>query len=102
RALTTTTLEGNLERPFDLCKLVIATGATYVARWTTYHVKQLIKAIEKGLQKKGFAFIEIISKCPTYYGRMNNFKDAVEMMLWFKENSSLKGDKKIHIGEFIE
>ncbi|MDI6887686.1 MAG: thiamine pyrophosphate-dependent enzyme [Candidatus Thermoplasmatota archaeon] len=101
RALTTTTPQGNLERPFDLCKLVAAAGATYVARWTTYHVRQLIKAIEIGLQKKGFSFIEIISQCPTYYGRMNNFKDAAEMVMWFKENSSVKGDRKILVGEFV-
>lgn len=99
---TSTTPYGNIEEPFDLCKLVDGAGACYVARWTTYHVRRLIKSIEKGLQKNSFSFIEIISQCPTYYGRKNDFKDAVEMMRWFKDNSSLKGNKKIHIGEFVD
>ena len=34
-------------------------GAVYIARWTTYHVKQLERAMTELLLKKGFGFLEV-------------------------------------------
>ncbi|UTB31473.1 MAG: 2-oxoacid:ferredoxin oxidoreductase subunit beta [Methanobacterium sp. ERen5] len=102
---------GALETPFNLSKLTKAAGATYVARWTTAHPVQLSNAIKKGLKNKGFSFIEAISQCPTYFGRKNKMKTAVDMMHWMKDQSVLKrkADKmdpseledKLIIGEFV-
>jgi len=83
----TTAPYGNVDRPFDIIKLADAAGATYVARITTYHVKEAVKLIEKGLENKGFSLIEGISACPTYYGRKNKKGGAVELMNWVKNNS---------------
>ena len=41
---------GCAETPFDLCELAIAAGANYVSRWTSYHVKELEKAVKVGLE----------------------------------------------------
>jgi 2-oxoglutarate ferredoxin oxidoreductase subunit beta len=73
RAITSTTQKGNIEYPFDLAKLVAYAGASYSARWTTMQKKQMQTSIEKALKKgqKGFAFIEIISPCPTQFTRRN-------------------------------
>lgn len=81
---------GAIEKPFNLSKLTKAAGASYVARWTTAHPVQLSNAIKKGLLNKGFSFIEAVSQCPTYFGRKNKMKSAVEMMKWMKEQSILK------------
>jgi len=62
----TTTSPSHPEPPFDLCRLVLGAGATYVARWTTYHVNDLTASMEEALIHPGFAFIEILSQCPTY------------------------------------
>ena len=101
---------GALERPFSLADLVTAAGGTYVARWTTAHALQLSKAVKKGLENKGFSFIEVISQCPTYYGRKNKLRTPIEMMNYMKESSINKrrADKmeeeelqgKIIVGEF--
>jgi 2-oxoglutarate ferredoxin oxidoreductase subunit beta len=101
---------GAVEKPFNLSKLTTAAGATYVARWTTAHPVQLSNAIKKGLQNKGFSFIEAVSQCPTYFGRKNKMKTAVEMMQWMKDQSVLKRkadtleeaelEGKLIIGEF--
>ena len=111
-AFTMTSQLGNIEYPFDLCKLVATCGATYVARWTTFHARPVIRSIKKGIQKKGFAFIEIISQCPTQYGRRNKIGDGVQMMKWLKENSVPKKSAeklseaelkdKFIIGEFVD
>ena len=101
---------GALEKPFNLSELTKAAGASYVARWTTAHPVQLSNSIKKGLKNKGFSFIEAVSQCPTYFGRKNKMKTAVEMMHWMKDQSVLKRkaeslddaelEGKLIIGEF--
>lgn len=86
----TTAPYGSLENPFDLSKLVTAAGASYVARWTTAHPLQLSSAIKKGLNNQGFSFIEVVSQCPTYFGRKNRMKSPIDMLQWMKEESVVK------------
>ncbi len=82
---TTTSPYGNPERPFDLARLVAAAGANYVARWTTAHPIQASRSIRKALERKGFSFIEILSQCPTAYGRRTGAGQAPDMIKWFKQ-----------------
>jgi 2-oxoglutarate ferredoxin oxidoreductase subunit beta len=69
---------------------VEAAGACYVARWTTYHVKQLEKSMTELLLKKGFGFIEVISPCPTLYQRRNGMGDGLDAMKYYREHSKTK------------
>ena len=78
---------GNLENSFDICGLAGAAGASYVARGTVYHAVQLDKMIESAVRKKGFSVVEALTPCPTYYGRRNSQKTAVDMMNWQIENT---------------
>jgi 2-oxoglutarate ferredoxin oxidoreductase subunit beta len=88
---TATTPRGNREHPFDLCKLVEAAGASYVARFTVLHVRQLIKSIKTGLTVKGFSFIEVISPCPTEYGRRNKLSSPTVLLEKLKESYVSEG-----------
>lgn len=107
----TTAPYGAFERPFDLAELVSAAGASYVARWTTAHALQLSNSIKKALENKGFSFVEVISQCPTYYGRKNKMRSPLDMMRWMKESSvnKRKADTmdpeelagKLVVGEFV-
>jgi len=74
---TITSPYGNPENPFDLCKLVAAAGATYVARWTAYHVVELTRSIEEAIENKGFSFIEVFSPCPTRQRRLFGFRNPI-------------------------
>ena len=78
---TSTTEEGNPYHPFDLCKLVAAAGATYVARYSVTQPVSLIHSIKKSLLHKGFSFIEVLSPCPTQFGRRNRLESPEEMIL---------------------
>ena len=82
---TTTSPYGNPERPFDLARLVAAAGANYVARWTTAHPMQASRAIKTAIERRGFSFIEMISQCPTAYGRRTKAGGPPEMIKWFKK-----------------
>lgn len=85
---TTTTPYGNLEAPFDLCKLVEAAGGTFVARTTTFRPKQTVNFLIKALVHKGFSFVEIISQCPTHFGRKAlESEDPVNTVRWIEEHS---------------
>jgi 2-oxoglutarate ferredoxin oxidoreductase subunit beta len=85
--LGTTAPYGNVERSFDLAKLAIAAGATYVARATAYHAVLLEDVIGKALLNKGFSVVEAITQCPTYMGRKNKIGSAVDMLNWFKDSA---------------
>jgi len=84
---TSTSHLGNPERELDVCSVVAASGANYVARSTAYHVTALEKLIVQAIEKKGFSFVEIISPCPTQYGRRNAMKIPVESMKYLKDNA---------------
>ncbi len=79
-AKTATTGTGNPYRPFDLCKLVEAAGAAYVARFAVIQPLSLIAAIKRGITTEGFAFIEVLSPCPTQFGRRNRLDTPAEMI----------------------
>ena len=85
----------------------------YVARWTTAHPIQCISSIKKALQKKGFSFVEILSPCPTSYGRLNKMGTTLDMTKHFKESTiniklyekmlaEGKTTDKMVIGEFVD
>jgi 2-oxoglutarate/2-oxoacid ferredoxin oxidoreductase subunit beta len=109
---TVTTPFGNAENPFDICELVKGAGATFVARWTTYHPRQIVKTGKKAIQKKGFAFVEVVSQCPVEFGRKTGMGNSVQMLEYYRQNSvsiarakglsveELKG--KIVVGEFVD
>jgi 2-oxoglutarate ferredoxin oxidoreductase subunit beta len=108
---TTTTPYGSFEHPLDATKLAIAAGAAYSARWTTAHLNELKEAIKKALRMQGFRFIEVVTQCPTAYGRRAGFKDVAEMLRHFRENAvtfdqsekmSPEGlEGKIVVGEYV-
>jgi len=84
---TTTSPYGNVEHPFEIAELVAAAGASYVARWTTYHVFPLMESMQKALTKKGFCFLEIRSQCPISYGRRVGQRTGSEALQEYKESS---------------
>lgn len=86
-AKTATTPYGNFEPPFSLPRLVSAMGASFVARWTTLHVRQLVSAFQRAMHVEGFAFIEIVSPCPPTFGELNSFEDGYAMMEYFRNHS---------------
>jgi 2-oxoglutarate ferredoxin oxidoreductase subunit beta len=102
-ALSTTTPYGSAEPAFDLCELAIAAGANYVARWTSYHVKELTRAVAAGLSTPGFSFIEAIVQCPTNYGRRNKFRQVADQIEYFKTHTLLRQqwDRMIERGEEV-
>ncbi len=84
---TTTTPYGNVEPPMDIAKVAAAAGANYVARWSTASPLQIKESIKKALTREGFTLVEVLTQCPTAFGRRNKLRSAVDMLRWYKENT---------------
>jgi len=80
-----TTPYGNPDPTFDISKLAIGAGATFVARTTAFHAAQIDKLIVEGIKHKGMAIIEVLDDCPTTYGRRNKFRSVIDMMKRLKD-----------------
>lgn len=83
----------NIDHDFDIVQLAIAAGATFVARTTTYHVHQIAELIQRAILHEGFSVVEIMSQCPTYFGRKNRIGSAVDMMEQYKTDTTPIGSK---------
>jgi 2-oxoglutarate/2-oxoacid ferredoxin oxidoreductase subunit beta len=114
-AFTLTSPFGNVEAGFNLPYVAAAAGAVFVARWTTLHFRNLRDAILRAFRKRGFTFIEVVSPCPTAFGRRNEFPDGLDEMEWYRNNSvidhqaelvgigiAMKKDSKIVVGNFVD
>ena len=111
-AFTRTTTKGNPYRPFDLCKLAVAAGATYVARYSVTQPFALMASIKKALQTNGFCFVEVLSPCPTQFGRHNQLdtpadmiKDLTDRCITRSKAKNLSAEElkgKIVTGEFAD
>jgi 2-oxoglutarate ferredoxin oxidoreductase subunit beta len=91
-ALTSTSTEGNIYRPFDLIRLVLGAGAPFAARFAVTQPVSLVGAIKSGLTTRGFTFIEVLSPCPTQFGRRNKFESPADMMKLLMERCVSKDE----------
>ncbi len=91
----TTAPYGNIDREFDTVRLALGAGATFVARTTTYHMREMISIFQKALEHEGFAVIEVMTQCPTYFGRRNKLGDAAEMMRGYRDRTAPVGSPKL-------
>jgi 2-oxoglutarate ferredoxin oxidoreductase subunit beta len=113
KAYATTCPFGCVEPPFNIPYLADSSGAVYVARWTTLHIRRLCKSMTEALNKKGFSVIEVISPCAQYYSRINRLGDGLDMMKFYHDNSEIRHgedtknldigfQKKIIVGKFVD
>nr|WP_287413365.1 2-oxoacid:ferredoxin oxidoreductase subunit beta [Pseudodesulfovibrio sp.] len=86
-----TTIDNN----FDIVELAKSAGASFVARSTVFHATEAKNILKKAILHKGFSVVEILTQCPTHYGRKNKEGDAVQMMEGYKTNTTKIGSKKL-------
>ncbi len=86
-SIASTAPYGHIEKPFDVVKLALSAGATYVARATVFHYNLLTRYIKEALEHRGVSVVDAITNCHTYYGRYNNMGDPVKLMEYFKNHT---------------
>jgi len=105
-AYATTAPYGNIEHAFPISELAVVAGSSFVARGTVYHVQTLDDMMKRAIKKRGFSLVEVISTCPTQFGRKNKMPDPVSMMMYLKESAVKKEktdtmEKKDLEGKFV-
>ena len=58
---------GNIEQPLNPLAMLIAYGATFIGQGYSGKPKELSDLITKAMEHKGFAFLNVISPCITFY-----------------------------------
>ena len=107
------TPSGTAEYPLNPIELMLASGATYVARGYTRKMDQLKNLVLEGIAHKGFAFIDILQICATFFPvsdyyssrvyelsdhNRTDFESACKKAREWDYNS----DAKIALGTFFE
>lgn len=104
---------GNCEHPFNLPLLAASSGAVYVARWTSLHIRRLTQAIKEAIAKPGFSFVEVIAPCSTLYARINKLGTGLDLLKFYHDNSVIRHgadlndvdidfQSKIVVGKFVD
>ena len=91
--MATTAPYASIDRSFDVVELAKAAGATYVARSTAFHAQECTKFIHDAILHDGFSVVEILTQCPTHYGRKNKKGGPAEMIQEFKKITTTIGSK---------
>ena len=76
---------GTTELPINPLELMLASGATFVARGYTRKMEQLRSLVMQGLAHRGFSFIDLLQICATY----NNMTDYYNEHVYDLENHDI-------------
>src|SRR3989338_4867927 len=61
------TPQGTAELPINPLELMLASGATYLARGTSHGIELLKKIFKEAILHKGFSLIDVLQVCVTYF-----------------------------------
>lgn len=87
---TVTQKVGNVDPTFDACKLMEASGASFVARESVTNPKKLEKIIKAAMEHKGFSYVDVLTNCHVNLGRKNKMVAAMDTLDWIDSISTPK------------
>lgn len=82
---STTSALGSIDTPFDISQLALGAGAGFVARSTSFDFLEASAFMKRALEYHGFSLVEVLTACPTYFGRMNEIKEPYEMLTYIRD-----------------
>lgn len=74
---TKTSPEGSIEKPLNPLALMLASGATFVARGFTGNVGHLKNLMKEAIMHKGFAIIDVLQPCVTFNNVLQFYRERV-------------------------
>ncbi|GAB4308194.1 MAG: 2-oxoacid:ferredoxin oxidoreductase subunit beta [Myxococcota bacterium] len=91
--ITSTSFWGSIEDPINPLALLIGYGCGYIAQGTPANLELLTELIVKGIEYKGFAFINVICPCITYRGGHEALKKLKEITMKLESQGHNPRDK---------
>ena len=76
---------GNPEYPINPCRLMLASGASFVARVFAGDHKKMAEVFYRAMKHRGFSFVEVLQPCVTF----NNFWDLRKDVFWVERAGSV-------------
>jgi len=74
------TPQGTKEAPINPLELMLASGATYIARGTSHGIELLKKIFKEAIMHKGFSLVDVLQVCVTYFNMYEYYdKRAYEL-----------------------
>ncbi|MEK7634983.1 MAG: thiamine pyrophosphate-dependent enzyme [Patescibacteria group bacterium] len=89
---------GSIEEPLNPLLLLLSAGATFIARTYAGDIAGTKKIMQAAMNHKGFAFVDIIQPCITFFDTRDYFKDKI---YWMDEGLP-KNDLKFSIEKVSE
>lgn len=89
------TPEGSIEEPFNPLELILASGATFIARGYTAKGEHLRNLIVEGIKHEGFSFIEVLQPCVSFFNIYQFYNEKVYELEEHDPNSRDKALNKI-------
>jgi len=68
---------GTKELPFNPLALMLASGATFIARGTSHGIDLLKKLFREAILHKGFSIVDVLQVCVTYYNMYEYYEKRV-------------------------
>lgn len=68
---------GSIEEPFDPLTLMLASGASFVAQTYAGDIPKTKEILSAAILHRGFAFVNIIQPCLTFFDTRDFFKDRI-------------------------
>lgn len=77
---TKSTPKGSFEYPLNPIKLMISSGATFVARTSSFEINHLKETIKEAVKHKGFSIVDILEPCITFFDSTKYLKENIYKM----------------------
>lgn len=71
------TPRGSIEEPLNPMELMLASGATFVARGYSTKMEHLVDLMKRAIAHKGFAFIDVLQPCFTFFNTYKYYNEHV-------------------------
>jgi len=90
------TPKGSIEEQFDPIKIMLASKATFIARGYSAKVEHLKNLILKGVNHRGFSFIDILQPCVSFFDTYKFYNERIFEMKSENLTSEKEALKKIN------
>ncbi len=71
------TPQGTAELPINPLEIMLASGATYLARGTSHGIELLKKIFKEAILHKGFSLVDVLQVCVTYFNMYEYYDKRV-------------------------
>ncbi len=95
------TPDGSFEEPFNPLELMIASGATFIARSFVGNPKHLKEIIKQAILHKGFSFVEVLQPCVAFYNTFEFYRRKVYELKKHNVSDRNSAMKKIREWDYI-